>query len=230
MGTDHAAVGDHSIEYNLNSQGYRCCEFTEDVFDSNWLVGCSYAQGTGVSEHDSLAGALSRVVQEPVLNLAQGGTGIRWACDQIVTLVNQGLRPRRLAVVWADPQRWPWVGSQGPLQPQLSADLWRAHTACDEYMINRARLDITSLRVLARAMDFPLAEITWSQHTRLSVCLPQDCRREEHLFHYPERDRARDLQHPGARSHSLAAEKIQRQWQRWQHRRDKTRKIHAREF
>ena len=228
LGTDRCAAGDVSITYELNSQGYRCEEFSHASLDSVWLIGCSFAQGIGVSVEHSLAAQLQNAIDQPVLNLAQGGTGIRWASDQVFTLLSQGLRPRALAMVWADTGRWPWVGSLGPHQPTMSQDLQNAHQACDVYMSRRAALDIASVRVTAELLGVPLAEITWSEHTAAAVPLPRHCRGEEHLFHYPERDRARDLQHPGPRSHKEAADRITRQFYRWQHWHNKTRKINAR--
>ena len=94
-----------SSEYRLNSLGYRSPEFTPDAFDSTWLFGCSYAFGWAVSEESTLAHQLSMLLGEPVLNLGQGGSSIGYQRDQFALLLSQGLRPRRVAVVWPDPSR-----------------------------------------------------------------------------------------------------------------------------
>jgi len=201
-----------SVEYKLNSQGYRCAEFTRDVFDSTWLFGCSYAFGWAVADEHTLAHQLSMMLDEPVLNLAQGGSSIRYQVDQFALLLSQGLRPRRVCVVWPDPSRVVWLGSKGAEQPRLSRQLWWAHAEDEEYVSTRARLDIVEFRLLSELLAVPSAELTWSSATQTVISGPK-LFEDPVSWSYPELDRGWDNQHPGPRSHRVAAEEIQLQFQ-----------------
>jgi len=201
-----------STDYRLNSMGYRCCEFTRESFDSTWLFGCSYAFGWAVAEESTLAHQLSLLLQEPVLNLGQGGTSIRYQVDQFALLLSQGLRPRRVAVIWPDPSRCTWIGSQGRDQPRLSQQLRLAHCEDDEYVQTRAHLDIQQFRLLCQFLAVPSAELTWSAHTQSVTSGPRGFE-DAVSWSYPELDLAWDSQHPGPESHRIAAEEIKLQFQ-----------------
>jgi len=201
-----------STDYRLNSLGYRCCEFTRDVFDSTWLFGCSYAFGWAVTEEHTVSHQLSLLLAEPVLNLGQGGTSIRYQVDQFALLLSQGLRPRRVAVIWPDPSRIVWLGSQGKDQPRLSQQLRRAHSEDDVYVQTRAHLDIQQFRLLSNLLGVASAELTWSAATQQCVSGPRGFE-DVVSWAYPELDLAWDQQHPGPESHKIAAEEIQLQFQ-----------------
>jgi len=196
--------------YRLNSQGYRAPEFTPEVFDSTWVFGCSFAFGWALAEQYTLSHYLSDTLGEPVLNLAQGGSSIRYQVDQFALLLSQGLRPRRVAVVWPDPQRWPWVGTLGPNQPQLSRQLFWAHAADEEYTQERARRDIREFQVMADLIAVPRAELSWSEATRRVMG-------DDYDLSYPQIDTASDGQHPGPHSNQRCAGLFQDQWLAAQH-------------
>lgn len=201
-----------SSVYQLNSLGYRCPEFTRDMFDSTWLLGCSYAFGWAVSEQDTVSYHLADILGEPVLNLAQGGSSIRYQVDQLSLLLSQGLRPRRVAVIWPDPSRVVWLGSLGPDQPRLKHQLWLAHSEDEEYVRARARLDIQQFRVLCELLAVPTAELTWSLATQAVISGPKGFE-DVVSWSYPELDKGWDSEHPGPKSHRIAAEEIDLQFQ-----------------
>jgi hypothetical protein len=196
----------------LNSLGYRSAEFTRESFDSTWLFGCSYAFGWAVAEESTLARQLSELLQEPVLNLGQGGTSIRYQVDQFALLLSQGLRPRRVAVIWPDPHRCTWIGSQGRDQPRLSQQLHLAHCEDEVYVNIRAHLDIQQFRLLCQFVGVASAELTWSTHTQQLISGPKGFE-DPVSWSYPELDLAWDQQHPGPTSHKIAAEEIVLQFQ-----------------
>ena len=197
--------------YKVNSQGYRCGEFDADVFDSVWLFGCSYAFGWALEEQHTLSHYLTQSLSEPVINLAQGGSSIRYQCDQLSLLLTQGLRPRRVCVVWPDVSRWPWVGSLGADQPRLSQDLYLAHSADQAYMLERARRDIEQFRLLCHLIRVPLAELTWSCSVQECIAGPRGFERSVE-WSFPECDHAGDHQHPGPLSMQLARDEFILQW------------------
>jgi hypothetical protein len=197
--------------YKVNSQGYRAPEFdSPEVFDSTWVFGCSFAFGWALAEQFTISRCLTDTLGEPVINLGQGGSSIRYQVDQFALLLSQGLRPRRVAVIWPDPQRWPWVGSLGPLQPQLSQQLFWAHSADEEYTQERARRDIREFRVMAALIHAPLAELSWSKATRRVMG-------DDYDLSYPQIDTAQDGQHPGPHSNLRCAGLFRDQWLAAQH-------------
>jgi len=213
LGTDRAAIGDHSISYSLNRDRYRELEWDQCDFDgSAWLFGCSYAQGIGVAFEHTTAHVLSQLAGLPVINFAQGGSSIRYQCDQLALLLSQAVRPRKIAVIWPDMGRWPYYGAEDHTNPEYSNTMYQAHTQCDVYMRNRARLDVLGWRVMVAGLGIPSAELSWSEQTRRAVGRPESCL-DPLQFYYPELDRARDGQHPGVTSHRVCAEEIHLQWQ-----------------
>ena len=198
-------------EYSVNSQGYRSAEFDSVDLSSIWLFGCSYAWSWACSLEESLAHRLERQTVLSVANFSQPGSSIRYQVDQLSVLLSQALRPQRIAVVWPDTQRWPWLGTQGALQPELSQALLSAHSADELYCNTRARLDIQQFRLMCELIGVPLAELTWSQTVQEHVPRPSHCV-DAVDWTYPELDLGGDQQHPGTFSHKIAAEEFVLQW------------------
>jgi hypothetical protein len=202
LGSDRARSGDHSINYHLNSQRYRNREFDSVAWlHSIWLFGCSVAMGIGVDTALTVAALLQQEVHGEVVNMAQGGTSIRYQVDQLHTMLAQGLRPRAVAVIWPDTQRWPWVGAASETRQQQQ--LFLAHTASDSYMQRRAALDIQDLRVVCELLAVPLAELTWSEATASAADVQ---------FMDFQQNFSRDQQHPGPAYHRRCSAAITLQW------------------
>lgn len=217
LGTDRARVRplDHSIEYSLNSDRYRCAEWQDLDWDSaTWLFGDSFAIGIGVAHGHSIAGYLEATTGCDVVNVAQGGSSIRYQVDQLHNMLAQGLRPHRVAVIWPDTQRWPWVGSEDTLGQARQDFMYRAHRACDVYMQQRAHRDIQDFRNVMALLAVPWAELTWSTTTLAATQEPRTCATREDWL-YRQIDQGRDLQHPGPRSHEVAHKSMIKQWQRF---------------
>lgn len=49
-----------------------------------WVAGCSFTYGVGVSQHERWGDVLASLLDLPVSTLAQPGSSIRWAADQIL--------------------------------------------------------------------------------------------------------------------------------------------------
>ena len=215
LGTDRSRVRptDHSIEYRLNKDRYRCAEWEQlDWSRGTWLFGDSFAIGIGVAQHHSIAGYLEAATGCDVINLSQGGSSIRYQVDQLHNALAQGLRPHRVAVIWPDTQRWPWWGGQDALGTARQDFMDRAHTACDIYMQQRAHHDIQDFRNVMELLAVPWAELTWSDQTLAATQHPRTCS-EPVDWTYSVLDLGRDQQHPGAFSHRVAHEEILDQWQ-----------------
>lgn len=187
---------DRPVHYTMNSLGYRGPEFTPDLLNSStWLLGCSWAYGVGVDDRETIGHYLSEILGHPVANLSQGGTSIGWTCDQLTMLLRQGLRPLNIAVIWTEPTRVAWWGSQGPDQPRLKHQLSRAHSEDELHSDHRAWLDIQCFRQRAQLMGVSLAEVTWNLRVQAITSVTG----------LLQIDTARDLQHPGPNSNKEAA-------------------------
>ena len=209
-GTDHAELFQENLRqqpstwpwrsrrvvYQLNSEGYRAPEWSQCQWERSLvLMGCSWAFGVGVDEDQTIAHYLSAQQGRPVINVSQGGTSIRWTCDQLTVMLARGLRPGAVAVIWTETTRWPWYGTEGPDQARLSQALKTAHAMDEQHASMRAVLDITAFRQTCQLMAVPLAEATWNTHTAELATVTL----------LPNTDRARDCQHPGPASNRWAA-------------------------
>lgn len=187
---------DSPVQYTLNSQGYRSSlDSAADWSQVLVLLGCSWAFGVGVTDTAVVAHQLSQQLSRPVFNASQGGTSIRWSCDQFTLMLSQGIRPWAVAAIWTDVARWSWLGSPGPQQPLLAARACTAHLEDPQHAAQRSLYDVMALRQQCELMGRPLAEATWNSHTAAVLSVSP----------LPDLDRARDLSHPGPLSHSTAA-------------------------
>jgi hypothetical protein len=182
--------------YTLNTDNYRAMEFQYQVFDSVWVFGCSFAFGSGVDGHQTFSHHISQQLAQPVVNLAQPGSSIRYQVDQLALLLHQHLRPRAIVVAWPDPARFTWIGSQGRYQTEREDAAWRSHCADAENVRHRAELDMQQFEVMCELLGVPWCELTWS--TAVQLIRP--------MANYPHVDYGTDNHHPGPRSHEQAAD------------------------
>lgn len=97
---------DQTVWYTLNSQGYRCPEWT----DINWgqshlLFGCSVVQGIGLESADTLDQELSKLLSEPVINLGIGGGSLPFILANTYKLIDAGIHPKSVILVYPEPSR-----------------------------------------------------------------------------------------------------------------------------
>lgn len=97
---------DQSVSYKLNSQGYRCPEWTSiDWTNSHLLFGCSVVQGIGLDELDTLDQELSKLLSEPVINLGVGGGSLPFILANTYKLIDAEIRPKSIILVYPEPSR-----------------------------------------------------------------------------------------------------------------------------
>jgi hypothetical protein len=98
---------DHTVEYEWNSNGYRCAEWSDIAWStSHVLMGCSYAMGHGVSESDSITGPIANAV-----NLAQSGTSISAIQYNTIRLIQAGIRPASVSIIVPNMARLTYWGT-----------------------------------------------------------------------------------------------------------------------
>lgn len=98
---------DQTIRYTLNSQHYRCPEWTEIDWKSSILIfGCSHVFGVGVNDTDTISHQLSQILAKPVINLGVPGSSILFSFNNALQYL-VGNRPYPAAVInlWTDMSR-----------------------------------------------------------------------------------------------------------------------------
>ena len=98
----------HSVRYTWNSNGYRCPEW-EDISwsESHVLMGCSYAQGMGVDDSDTISAGITGGV-----NLAQSGSNAYIIQYNSLRLLDAGIRPRSVKIIIPDLTRSVYWGTE----------------------------------------------------------------------------------------------------------------------
>jgi hypothetical protein len=97
---------DQTVSYTLNSQGYRCPEWKDiDWTNSHLLFGCSVVQGIGLEDADTLDQRLSKLLNQPVVNLGVGGGSLPFILANTFLLIDSGILPKSVILVYPEPSR-----------------------------------------------------------------------------------------------------------------------------
>ena len=95
-----------STTYTINSDGYRCPEWDQiDWKNSHLLFGCSVVHGVGLEDNDTLDKQLSKLLNEPVINLGIGGGSLPFILANTYKLIDAGIRPKSVILVEPEPSR-----------------------------------------------------------------------------------------------------------------------------
>ena len=87
------------ISYIWNSNGYRCPEWDNIKWESSHIImGCSQIRGTGLAYEDTVGENLSRMINEPVINLGVGGTGWHVVAYNTDCLITAGILPKTVII------------------------------------------------------------------------------------------------------------------------------------
>lgn len=103
-----------TLNYTLNSEGFRAPEFTDVTWsDSVAVIGCSMVFGDGLDDGETLTAQLSEIIGRPVINL-----GITGASSELCLYNSQILRdhygePAQLIVIWPTVDRITEFHAQG---------------------------------------------------------------------------------------------------------------------
>lgn len=197
-----------SLRYTLNSQGFRCPEWSDIDWSSSIVcMGCSMTFGVGVDDSDTWCHQLELITGRPVVNLGWPGAsvGLMWANS--VELIRAGISPHALVYYWPDSSRvaefirpgqvYNWgIWDQDRPNPRLpwNDGLGRVWIDRKNHSLQMARYQIASLRWSCARLD-----LTWNFDDQFEGLA-------EHL-HVME-DRGRDLGHPGPLSHRQFAQAV----------------------
>ena len=93
----------HPISYKYNSNNYRCPEWADIVWQDSWVImGCSFVEGIGLAESDSLPYLISKLINQPVINLGVGGSGTDAILFNTIRLTKKNIRPKGVIIVNAN--------------------------------------------------------------------------------------------------------------------------------
>lgn len=88
------------VTYTWNSNGYRAPEWHRVDWDHSHIVmGCSFVVGVGLTDSDTLPSRLSTELNEPVVNLGYGGSGVATLAYNTLRLIDAGIKPLSVTLV-----------------------------------------------------------------------------------------------------------------------------------
>lgn len=188
------------VHYTLNEQNYRCpnwqvCDWNNSII----IFGCSLVFGVGVNDNETLPENLSKIINFPIVNLGQPGTGINFIWANSVILQSYNIKPKACIFVWPDMSR------QTEFLSEFKTEHHGSWNVKDSKFVNLITNDIHNrfyfqymVKTIKLIWQCPIIECTYYSH--ISEIL--DCQMLDFI------DRARDIKHPGPETTKLAAEII----------------------
>lgn len=183
-----------SISYVYNELGFRNKPFNEvDWKNSIIILGCSNVKGTGHAIEDTIGHRLEKILNIPVVNLGVSGSAVDTACWNSLILHDHYPWPRAIVQLWTGLDRY--TNFDGELYKNFmptnikycTAHIWK----------DRSKFYVKADRALWKNKTV-YYEGSQFLHTA----------KELDIDFYDQTDNARDQNHPGIKSHTMAAEGI----------------------
>ena len=187
---------DKKITYHINSHGYRCDKnFNEVDWESSIVVlGCSKVFGIGVDNENTLSGHIHHLTGIPTVNLGIPGASVMRIWSLLTDLLNSGIKPKAVVIVWTDPSRFleilpnkqlkSWTASHlNSIDERTLPYAWISHEYQGIGFANRA---INSSRVMCK--DIPYFDYSWFTVPDIDIT---------NIKSLYDVDDARDCIHPG---------------------------------
>lgn len=183
-----------NISYINNELGFRTKSMTAvDWANSIVIFGCSIIKGTGLAIEDTIGYRLERVLNIPVISLGISGSGIDLACCNSVILHDHYPYPKAIVQVWSELGRY--------------SDQTR--TGIYSYMPNRKNYNATYDWERRSKFYVKTDRALWKNKTiYYEGSLFEYTAKSLNIDFYKQIDSARDLTHPGIKSHEGAANGI----------------------
>lgn len=183
-----------SISYVYNELGFRNKPFNEvDWKNSIIILGCSNVKGTGHAIEDTIGYKLEKILNIPVVNLGLSGSAVDTACWNSLILHDHYPWPKAIIQLWTGLDRY--TNFDGKLYKNFmptNIKYCAAHAWKD-----RSKFYVKSDRALWNNKTI-YYEGSQFLHTA----------QELNIDFYDQIDCARDQNHPGIKSHTMAAEGI----------------------
>lgn len=190
------------ITYTYNSLGHRSKEI-EDVDLDNYLlfIGCSHTEGIGMEADKIYPHLLAQTLNCDYYNLALCATGIDIVLHNLTIWFSTVLKkPKALIIQWPDFTRLTTGSSVNNLQPR---GLWYNNNDYNNFVNLGIDLEFFEARKLMAhhiVQSFQVPTVYFG----LQKVIPFD----DNTIIEPIIDKARDLGHPGLKSHQLFANSI----------------------
>jgi len=98
-----------TVEYNINSAGYRTKEFDKINWAKSIVVfGDSCVFGVGLPEEDTLCYKIQKALNIPVVNLGAAGSSSLYTLHNAALLSESYPTPRAIVSLWTSPYRLPY--------------------------------------------------------------------------------------------------------------------------
>ena len=193
---------DNKVSYTYNSLGHRSKEI-QDVDLDNYILctGCSHTEGIGMEADKIYPHLLSQKLNSDYYNMAMGATGMDVVLHNLTIWFSTiPKKPKALIIQWPDFTRLTTGASVNNLQPR---GLWYNDSKYNDF-VN-----------LGIDLEFFEAKKLMAHHVVQSFQVPTVYFGLEKVIPFndstiiePIIDRARDLGHPGIKSHQLFADSI----------------------
>lgn len=99
--------------YVTNSLGYRAPEFSNVDWANSYIIqGCSATFGVGIPDDaQTVSAVLGEKLKAPVINLGVSGTGIQFLYMNCIEMIEAGIKPKGVFVIWPSPDRFPYMAN-----------------------------------------------------------------------------------------------------------------------
>ena len=193
------------ITYRYNSLGHRSKEISSLNLENYILcVGCSNTEGIGVEEDKTYPYLLSKKLNCDFYNLGIGGTGIDVTLHNLVIWFSVvSTLPKALIIQWPDVTRTMTGTSDTTLHPR---GMWSTDDSLYENFIDLAHQInfLAAKKMMADRIIRAIAANIPVIYFGMGKIIPFN----EDTIIEPIIDYARDLSHPGIKSHARFAESI----------------------
>jgi hypothetical protein len=190
---------DSDITYNINRHGFRSEEFRA-TDNGIMFLGCSYTSGIGLPEQDTFARLVADNLEMNLLNLSKAA-GSADTCFRIGSYWMPILKPKIVVCITPAMNRWEWVDSVGNAVDSLMSTIPRVWFTRDENQLFNRQKNILALKYIAIENNIKFVEYP---SEKIFLAYDQDTDTPREL----RGDLARDLLHPGRKTHQLAAKNI----------------------
>ena len=155
--------------YTSNQLGYRSIEINDIDWNNTYVIqGCSAVYGLGIKDDDqTIAAALSRKLNCPVVNLGIPGAGVQLQYMNAVEMLSNNQRPKGVFIVWPNIHRFPLMRN-GTIE---NIGSWTADKKYTQWMMedNSKHQNITHVKaykLLWKLANVPLHEITHHEENK----------------------------------------------------------------
>lgn len=148
-----------------------------DWNNSILFLGCSMVYGQGVNETETVVHQLELQTSIPCINLGVCGASPMFTWSELSDLLDLGIRPKGIVVIWSDPSRFTEYNSKENMQHFCAGDLnrpiietsnlakeWLTHEYQGVAFAERAMI---SCRAMCK--DIPYFEYSWYQNKQLGL-------------------------------------------------------------